>query len=224
MSSSAKRVEDSYGDLDEHYSNGSLDALIDSLRYSKADEKAGKPNPTKLSIGGNPYNVLNNFRSSLKYYKSFMDQGGAEGLVQEAAIEHAAEIIKSDKENKQFEVERHLQEELRKEISQLETGLVIIDGGNELGVESGNIDILAEDSFGRAVVIELKRGVAKREAIGQIAGYMGDLVNDEGFDKVRGILVAAAFDKSCKSAVKVIPNLELRTYRFNFTFEDPHLG
>jgi endonuclease len=221
MSSSAKRIEDNYGDLDEHYANGTLPELIEQLKYAKADEKAGKPNPTKMPISGNPYNVLNNFRSSLKYYGIFLDQGGAEAVAQEALIEQAAEIVKGNKENRQFELERNLQEALRSEISQLEAGLKVIDAGTEFSVESGQIDILAEDLEGRAVVIELKRGLAKREAIGQIAGYMGDLVNDEGFEKVRGILVAAEFDKSCRSAVRVIPNLELRTYRYSFKFETP---
>ncbi len=71
------------------------------------------------------------------------------------------------------------------------------------------------------MVIELKRGVAKRDAIGQITGYMGDLLAEEENEKVRGILVAAEFDKSCRSAVRAIPNLLLKRYRFSFEFEDP---
>ncbi|NCN84163.1 MAG: DUF91 domain-containing protein [Sphingomonadales bacterium] len=221
MSSSAKRVEDIYGDLDEYCDAGTIDDLIESLRYSKADEKANKPNPTKLSIGGNPYNVLNNFRSSLKYYKTFFEEGGSAEVAKDTILEQAAEIVKSNKENKQFELERHLQEALRGEISQLEKGLKVIDDGTEISVNSGQIDILAEDAEGKTVVIELKRGLAKREAIGQITGYMGDLVADEGFDEVRGILVAAEFDKSCQAAVRVIPDLTLQKYRFSFNFECP---
>ena len=220
-SSSAKRVEDAYGDLDIHYSNGTLDELIEQLRYTKQDEREGKPNPTKLNIGGNPYNVLNNFRSALKYYQAFMDDGGAEGVAQQAAMEQAAEIIKANKDDKLFELERNMQEVLREEIGQLDPTLRIIDDGTEISVNSGQIDILAEDSDGCAVVIELKKGLARREAIGQITGYMGDMVTDEGFNAVRGILIAADFDKSCQAAVRVIPNLELRTYRFSFTFDQP---
>lgn len=219
--SCAKRVEENYGDLDQHYDEGTFDALIDELAYSKADEKSGKINPTKLPVGGNPYNVLNNFKSAIRCYRLFKDQGGADEVATEAVLAKAIEFAKASKEGKQFELERHLQAALRSEIEQLEPGLKIADGGSEISVASGNIDILAEDSFGNAVVIELKAGIAKREAIGQITGYMGDLVEDEKFDKVRGILVAADFDKSARAAVRVIPSLNLKQYRFLFSFDDP---
>jgi RecB family endonuclease NucS len=74
------------------------------------------------------------------------------------------------------------------------------------------------------VVIELKAGIVKREAIGQITGYMGDLVEDEKFDKVRGILVGATFDKSARAAVRVIPTLSLKQYRFSFSFSEPQVA
>jgi hypothetical protein len=222
--SCAKRVEEEYGDLDRHFEDGTLGDLSESLHYSKADEKAQRPNPTKLNVGGNPYNVLNNFKAAVRCYKLFCEQGGEAEVIGEAVIERAAEITKEAREGRQFELERHLQDALRLEIAQLEPGLKIIDGGTELSVTSGNIDILAEDSEGCAVVIELKRGLAKREAIGQIAGYMGDLIEDEKFTSVRGILVAGDFDKSCRSAVRVIPNLMLRQYRFSFSFFAPETG
>ena len=105
-------------------------------------------------------------------------------------------------------------------ISQLEAGLEIIDGGSERSVESGFIDILAKDSTGAFVVIELKSGLAKRETIGQVVGYMGDLLAEEANVSVRGIIVAAEFDKSCRSSIRVIPNLSLKRYRFSFEFEE----
>jgi hypothetical protein len=222
--SCAKRVEEHYGDLDAHFDDGTLDDLVEQLAYSKADEKAGKPNPTKLPVGGNPYNALNNFKSAVRCYRFFKDQGGVAEVATESVLEKAAEIAKANKEGKQFELERNLQAALRAEICQLEPGLKIIDGGNELSVASGNIDILAEDPSGCAVVIELKAGIVKREAIGQITGYMGDLVEDEKFDKVRGILVGATFDKSARAAVRVIPTLSLKQYRFSFSFSEPQVA
>jgi hypothetical protein len=84
-------------------------------------------------------------------------------------------------------LERDLQNALRANIEQLETGLTIIDSGRERKVASGFIDITARDSFGITVVIELKRaGASDREAIGQILAYIGDLI-EEG-ETVRGIL------------------------------------
>jgi hypothetical protein len=219
--SCAKRVEEQYGDLDEHYDAGTLDQVLSELAYSLTDAKAGKPNPTRLNINGNPYHVLNNFKTGVRSYRSFRDEGGEIAVTTEAALEKAAEEIKDKKEGKQFEPERHLQESLRGEIAQLEPGLTIIDDGVERSVNSGDIDILAQDGDGVLVVIELKRGQAKREAIGQITGYMGDLMAEEPNQKVRGILVAGDFDKSCASAIRAIPALQLRRYRFAFTFETP---
>lgn len=219
--SCAKRVEEQYGDLDAHYDAGTLDEVLEQLGYSLADSKAHKPNPTRLTINGNPYHVLNNFKTGVRSYRAFRDEGGEVAVTTEAALEKAVEEIKDKKEGKQFELERHLQESLREEIEQLEAGLTIIDGGVERSVNSGDIDILAQDREGALVVIELKRGQAKREAIGQITGYMGDLLAEEPSQKVRGILVAGDFDKSCRGAVRAIPSLKLRRYRFAFTFEPP---
>jgi len=217
--SCAKRVEDSYGDLDDHFENDKFENLLSSLRYSLTDSKAEVPNPTNLEIDGNPYNVLNNCRSAIRNYRDFKENPDSHELTAGAAIELAGELIKEKKEGKQFEIERHLQAALRLEIGQIQRGLSVVDGGTERSVDSGFIDILAEDDDGNLVVLELKRGLAKRESIGQILGYMGDLKNEEPETEVRGILIAADFDKSCRSTVAIVPSLELLRYRFDFKFE-----
>lgn len=116
-----------------------------------------------------------------------------------------------------FGLERDLQKALRNNIEQLERGLKIIDGGKERKVESGFIDITAKDKNGAIVVIELKAGSADRETVGQIAGYMGDLQAAD--QSVRGIIVASEFSSAVVSALGALPNVQLRKYRFNFSFE-----
>ena len=216
--SSAKRIEDAYGDLDGLYEQDRLEAVIAELQYSSQDTRDGKSNPSKLQIKGPLYNQWSNFRTAARTYCVFRDEGGGSEALTDAAIEIAGEAIKEKRDGKQFELERHLQSELRLEIGQLEPGLEIIDDGLERSVESGFIDILARDTTGALVVIELKAGLARRDSIGQITGYMGDLIEEEPKTSVRGILVAADFDKSCRSGVRAIPSLKLRRYRFNFTF------
>ncbi len=215
--SQAKKVEESYGDLDDVFDSGRIEAIASELNYSSQDAKLGKPNPSKISAGNNIYTNLAAYKSSLRCYAKYRDNEPE--FNSESALEIAGTAIKEKMEGKQFEVERHLQSELRREIGQLENGLEIIDEGLERSVESGFIDILARDSFGALVVIELKAGMAKREAVGQITGYMGDLIGEEPNTIVRGILVAAEFDKSCLSGVRAIPTLKLQRYRFSFTFE-----
>lgn len=216
----AKRIEDAYGDLGTLYEQNGFDAILQDLNYSTSDAAKGKPDSSKIGLTGNPYNQLSNFRTGLRTYALFREEGGEAEVINDAAIVIAGNAIKDKIEGKKFELERHMQEALRGEITQLEAGLEVIDGGVERSVDSGFIDILARDKSGQLVVIELKAGQAKREAPGQIIGYMGDLMDEEPEALVRGILVAADFDKSCRSGVRTIPALMLKKYRFSFAFEE----
>jgi RecB family endonuclease NucS len=83
-------------------------------------------------------------------------------------------------------------------------------------VKTGFIDITCEDDES-IVVIELKAGVADSPAIGQILGYIGDLMVEEEGRKVKGILVAHDFDKRCKSAARAISGLTLKKYAIDFS-------
>lgn len=81
----------------------------------------------------------------------------------------------------------------------------IIDDGAERSVASGFIDITAKDGTGAIVVVELKTGTARRGAVAQIPSYMGDLLDEEPDERVRGILVAGDFDKKARAAARVVP-------------------
>ena len=73
---------------------------------------------------------------------------------------------------------------------------------------------------GATVVVELKVGEAKDSAIGQIARYMGWHQQHQGAGTVRGILVASDFPEGVQYAALAMPNLALRRYRIQLTFED----
>ena len=118
-----------------------------------------------------------------------------------------------------FGIERDLQDALRNNIEQLEAGLKITDDGKELVVDSGRIDITAEDRNGATVVIELKAGEADRDAIGQILAYMGDISVSKKV--LRGILIAGDFSPRAIAAARMLPNVQLMKYSFNFSFEPP---
>ncbi len=133
--------------------------------------------------------------------------------------EEMPEIQKSDDpEQIKFSLERDLQRALRINIEQLEPGLKIIDDGDERSVAAGRIDITAEDDKGQLVVIELKAGTAQSDAITQVLSYMGS-IDAEG-RPVRGILVAHDFHGRVVHAAKAVPNLSLKAYAFQFSFED----
>jgi endonuclease len=136
----------------------------------------------------------------------------------EGALSAEAEIAEiADAGDVKFSLERDLQMALRRTIEQLDPSLTIIDGDREQKVASGRIDITARDSDGAIVVIELKAGTADREAIGQVLGYMGDLMDD--ITPVKGILVAREFQPRAVSAARAVPNLRIVQYGFRFNFE-----
>lgn len=124
-----------------------------------------------------------------------------------------------DPDGLKFGLERDLHKALRANIEQLEPGLKITDGGVEKSVESGRIDITAEDADGREVLIELKAGRAELSSIGQLLSYMGSEIGDPS-RPVRGILVANDFHPRVVMAAKAVPNLSLMAYSFKFAFSE----
>ena len=214
----AGRVEECYGNLDEHYDSDQLRRVIDELNYSTDDERKNKPNPSKIPFNGNTRNNLATYRNAVERYCKFRretqdedngsPQGGA-GLNESAA--DRGQLIG---------LERDLQAALRRAIEQLEPGLEVIDDGAERSVASGFIDITAKDARGAIVVVELKTGTARQGAVAQVLSYMGDIADEEPDLAVRGILVAGDFDKKARSAARVVPSLALRSYRVSFEFKD----
>ena len=65
----------------------------------------------------------------------------------------------------------------------------------------GRIDILAKNDDGAFIVIECKRGIATRDAVGQVQSYMGALMAQYPQQKVYGIIVAQGLDDGAKAAI-----------------------
>jgi hypothetical protein len=117
-----------------------------------------------------------------------------------------------------FGLERDLQAALRSNIAQLEPGLQVIDGGKERTTEAGRIDITARDAAGTTVVIELKAGIARPEALTQLLAYVGVIAGEEQRPP-RGILMAEDFHPRVIFGARAVPTIQLWRYRFKFTFE-----
>lgn len=210
-----RRVEECYGDLDQSYYHDKLSSVISELQYSVADERGHRENPSKIQINGNIRNNLNSYRDAVRRYKRYLDL-----LPQQQNQEPSDNALDELSNGQKFSFERDMQASLRKEIGQLESGIEIIDEGAERSVDSGFIDITCRDSSGNIVVIELKAGTANQRAIAQILSYMGDISIEEEGKKVRGILVAADFDKKTIAAARMVPDLTLRKYSVRFSFTD----
>ncbi len=188
--------------------------------FLKSDGEFANPSSSQVRRGrvGELQNLSSIFDYQNKHINPyFRSRSGQEPSDDQA--EEMPEIQESDDpEQIKFGLERDLQRALRISIAQLEPGLNIIDGGSERSVAAGRVDITAEDNEGRLVVIELKAGTAQLDAISQILSYMGS-IDAEG-RPVRGILIAHDFHDRVVYAAKAVPNLSLKAYSFQFSFED----
>lgn len=220
--SKTQKIEDCYGDLEQHFSNGALSEIENELRYSKDDERSNKPNPSRIPVDGNIYNSLASYRNYLAQYQKFLTEQGT-GVLSSFSKEgddfSTVPQMAQESVQQRFALERDMQRELRRNISLLDPRLKIIDEGVERKVDSGLIDITCEDDEG-IVVVELKAGKADGRAIAQIQGYMGDLLEEESTGRVRGILIAHDFDRRAKAAARVVPTLQLVEYSIEFRFND----
>jgi hypothetical protein len=212
--SNCRTVEKHYSDLDTQYDADKLVSLLESLRYSRADEKARRPNHSKIPINGDIRTGLATLKSAVTLYKIFRDS--EDGLTTSEPVD----ALLGNEPVQRMSLERDLQAALRARIDQLEPGLVIIDGGAERAVAAGLIDITARDASGAVVVIELKAGAAGAGAIAQILSYMGDVLDEEAATPVRGIIIASKFDRKAQSAARMVSNIRLYRYSVSFTFSD----
>jgi endonuclease len=220
------RVEKYYGDLEVLHKDGKLQAVIDELTYSVADDRLKKPNPSKIPFEGNTRNNLASYKNAVVRYKKFLsgestqsdaDFSSATGPV-EASVAQLRNL--SEAQAEKLSLERDMQAALRRDIKRLGSSLLVIDDGAERAVDSGFIDITCEDEVDNAiVVVELKAGRADSRAIGQILGYMGDLAQEEEGRQIRGIVVAHEFDRRAKSASRAVPGLKLVRYSVQFRFD-----
>ena len=114
-------------------------------------------------------------------------------------------------------LEKDLHSYLATRVSEIENDLILADDGVEYQTDAGRIDILANDAKGNPVVIELKAGKAKDNALGQLLGYMGCLSTEPD---IRGILVASDFDKRVIYAAKGLPRIKLIKYKVSFELQE----
>jgi len=115
--------------------------------------------------------------------------------------------------------EKSLQNFIAKNISVLRIPNVL-DFSMEHQTDVGRLDILVTSNIDQLWVVELKAGVASRDAIGQIVSYIGAVRNLYPGKDVFGILIATDFDKSCLAAHSAVTNVSLRKVRIEYVLED----
>lgn len=88
----------------------------------------------------------------------------------------------------------------------LEDGLRVV--AREYPVAGGFVDLLAEDSYGRLAVMEVKRGRASTDAVIQLKRYV-EALKKNARREVRGVLVSPSVTGKALSALKTL-GLEYR--------------
>ena len=157
------------------------------------------------------------------WYKSKIKTGEivVPGISSEAPDELAGDQIAAEVEESieaSVSLERDLHSYLASRVAEIESGLTLVENGVEYQTEAGRIDLLARDANNHFVVVELKAGKAKDNALGQLLGYIGCLSTSE--TNVRGILVASNFDPRVVFAAKGLPHVKLVRYQLSFTLEE----
>jgi len=91
--------------------------------------------------------------------------------------------------------------------------------GRQYTTPVGRIDLLTRDKDGKTwVVFELKRDIARDDAVGQILRYVEWVkANRAAADEsVRGMIIAAGQDKGLEYSLRALPNVHLYTYAISF--------
>jgi restriction system protein len=125
-----------------------------------------------------------------------------------------------------FALEKHLEDFLVANWKQTELGKnynIYEEGGDLIGkqypTDTGFIDILAISKDNKELlIVELKKGRASDNVVGQIQRYMGYVLEElaEEGQTVKGIIIALEDDNRIRRALAVAPNIEFYRYQVSF--------
>lgn len=125
-----------------------------------------------------------------------------------------------------FALEKHLEDFLVANWKQTELGKnynIYEESGEIIGkqypTDTGFIDVLAISKDGKELlVVELKKGRASDNVVGQIQRYMGYVLEElaEEGQLVKGIIIALEEDNRIRRALAVAPNIDFFRYQVSF--------
>jgi hypothetical protein len=160
-------------------------------------------------------------------------QGGIRQITEEdyEIITHGAsspktESLQNYEIDAEFALESHLEEFIDKNWDKIRWGAKLEkyqtddNNGRQFPAGTWSIDFLAVDkTTNDFVVIELKRGQTSDSTVGQILAYINWVGKNiaKNQQKVRGIIIAKEIDDRLKYAVMNQENIEVKTYKVDFT-------
>jgi len=123
-----------------------------------------------------------------------------------------------------FSLERDLEDSLISQYEELFHDFYIFGDNNE-GIQyqigGKRIDLLLEHKTqNQLLAIELKAGIAKYEAFGQISMYLGLLKKEFPQKNIKGVIIAGKIDDSLKYAVTTNENIKIMEYKMELSINE----
>jgi endonuclease len=201
-------------------------AVNSAARKHHPNVKPGSGHDLFFKVGPNQFRLWDSKNDPQPVYRLPPKTNGPEpgtGVVESEDIndEEVEEGTGGDGGSREFAFERDLRNYLAKNLQSLEPGLKPYQdeefSGVEFPVGGRFIDILAQDSRGGFVVIELKVSRAYDRVMGQLMRYMGWVrKNLADGNQVRGIIVAREIGEDLKLAASLITEVRLVEYEISF--------
>jgi restriction system protein len=89
--------------------------------------------------------------------------------------------------------------------------------GQQFATDTGPIDILAQSKDGKELlIIELKRGRAGDNSVGQVLRYMSYIKELDQTKSVRGIIIGTEEHPGLRRALSMVPEVTFFRYKMNF--------
>ena len=168
----AGRVEEFYGDLDQHYDQDQLRTVIVNSSIRRAMSAGKNRNPSKIPFNGKTRNNLASYRNAVERYCKFRRETQDEEIdpgVRVPKVGIANQLV--DDGGQLIGLERDLQAALRRAIEQLSRAWRLSTMEQSVPSASGFIDITAMDAKGAIVVVELRPGPRGRGRVPRCLSY-----------------------------------------------------
>lgn len=142
--------------------------------------------------------------SNQNYRRRIVKITREDGLMIETAQRVYARLGFGDADDNILLLEKGLEEAIKPNLAKLDLKLAnkTIQQQFSMGIGVGRSDLICVDGRGDLVVVELKRGMASDEAIGQVLRYMGWMRENVAVQgqQVHGCIVAGDYDEQLRLA------------------------
>ncbi|MDR9497895.1 MAG: endonuclease NucS [Hydrogenovibrio sp.] len=172
------------------------------------------------------------FQLDPRHFRLYQSQNDPVPIYQRGDVEKAVEEEVQDlvgEGSPEFAYEKDLQNYLARNLHLIETGLTLFKdegiNGLEFPVGGRFIDILATDSEGNYVVIELKVSKGYDRVVGQLLRYMAWIRKNqtEPGQLVRGIIVARHISEDLLLACSGVQGVQLFEYELSVSLREARL-